>query len=649
MPHLPPLGAFAQRAFRAWEFFDRARAARPKAPDPGAKRSHSSGYGEHLQRRAGGFGRDEPAWAKYSQALSLVAVLGPLVACTASPPGPPPAALPPAEVQAAAAPRAPAAGDAAAAQQPAAAPDPQLSKILGSSPLMQTERSYRIERPRHLPEADADTARQHVKGRQLDPNPVRSAAADPVSTFSVDVDTGSYSSVRGLIDKGMDVPGNVVRVEEMVNYFDYAYPRPEQGGSRHPFAISTALAPSPWNPGNHLLRIGLQAADVAKDDLPPANLVFLIDVSGSMNIPQSLPLVQDAMVALAQRLRPQDRVSIVTYASGTQVWLPATPGSERETVVAAIRRLHAGGSTAGASGIRLAYEQARRGFIPGGINRILLATDGDFNVGVSDVDQLKEMVARQRAGGIGLSTLGVGHASYNDALMEQVADAGDGKYSFLDSLEEAHKVLVNEFTSTLHTVAQDVKIQVEFNPAVVKEYRLIGYENRQLAREDFRNDRVDAGDIGAGHRVTALYEITLQGRPGLLEPLRYGSAAPATPAAARAGELAHLRLRYKRPGGDPTQAASLLVERAIEAGAAASSAGADADFRFAAAVAAFGQLLGQATHMGSFGFADVAELARSSLGDDAFGQRREFVALAERMAQRSTGSATGRATGQAGR
>jgi Ca-activated chloride channel family protein len=598
MPHLPPLGTFVQRAF------------------------------------------------------SLAAVLGPLVACTAGPPGSP-AVLSPPEVQARAAPPVRATADAAALQPhsataapaspPAPAPEPQLRFLRLPAPQMQMEKSRRIA------EANVDAARQHVKGQRLDPNPVRSAATDPVSTFSVDVDTGSYSSVRGLIDKGMDVPGNVVRVEEMVNYFDYAYPRPEQSGSRHPFAISTALAPSPWNPGNHLLRIGLQAADVAKDDLPPANLVFLIDVSGSMGIPQSLPLVQDAMVALAQRLRPQDRVSIVTYAAGTQVWLPATPGSEHDTVVGAIRQLRAGGSTAGASGIRLAYEQARRGFIPGGINRILLATDGDFNVGVSDVAQLKEMVARQRAGGIGLSTLGVGHASYNDALMEQVADAGDGKYSFLDSLEEAHKVLVNEFTSTLHTVAQDVKIQVEFNPAVVKEYRLIGYENRQLAQEDFRNDRVDAGDIGAGHRVTALYEITLQGRPGLLEPLRYGSAASATPAAARSGELAHLRLRYKRPGDDPTQAASLLVEQAIQAGAAASSAGTDADFRFAAAVAAFGQLLGEARHMGGFGFADVARLARSSLGDDPFGQRREFAALAERMVQRSADSATGRTTGQAGR
>jgi Ca-activated chloride channel family protein len=610
------------------------------------------------------------SWRAFARRTLCLAVATSLAACTASPPppsdlpAPPPAPVrhAPAEARSAdaqtAATAAPARTDGlrpGTRQEPGpapiAAPIAAPTALPPTAPVADARAAGKAAAPATLErlrqelssrrvvasEADTDAARVHVKGQRLDPNPVRRAATDPVSTFSVDVDTGSYSSVRGLIHKGLDVPGHAVRVEEMLNYFDYAYPRPEQAGSRHPFAFSTALAPSPWNPRNHLLRIGIQAADPAKDELPPANLVFLIDVSGSMNIPESLPLVQDAMAALAERLRPQDRVSIVTYASGTQVWLPSTPGSERDTVAEAIRSLRAGGSTAGASGIRLAYEQARRGFIRGGINRILLATDGDFNVGVSDVGQLKEMVARERSSGISLSTLGVGHASYNDALMEQVADAGDGKYSFLDSLDEARKVLVNEFTSTLQTVAQDVKIQVEFNPAVVKEYRLIGYENRQLAQEDFRNDQVDAGDIGAGHRVTALYEITLQGRPGLLDELRYGAAAaPAASGPGRAGELAHLRLRYKQPGGDPTRIASHLAEQAIDA-AQAQHPQDDADFRFAAAVAAFGQLLGpaQGRYTGSFGHADVARLARSGLGPDAYGQRREFVRLVERVAEQA--------------
>jgi Ca-activated chloride channel homolog len=487
--------------------------------------------------------------------------------------------------------------------------------------------------PQHMAAGKAladDAARQQVSTKKHDPNPIKRVATDPVSTFSIDVDTGSYASVRGLLRKGQQVPFGAVRVEEMINYFDYAYTRPEQSGTADrgaPFAVNTEIAPSPWNASNHLLRVGIQARDAAKDSLPPANLVFLIDVSGSMNIPASLPLVQDAMLGLVQQLRAQDRVSIVTYAAGTQVVLTPTAGSDKIKIADTICSLRASGSTAGASGIQLAYEQAKRSFIAGGINRILLATDGDFNVGVRDVDQLKEMVASERKHGISLSTLGVGYASYNDHLMEQVADAGDGKYSFMDSLQEGRKVLVNEFTSTLQTVAQDVKLQLEFNPSVVKEYRLIGYENRQMAREDFSNDAVDAGDIGAGHRVTALYEITLVGQNGKLPEERYSANRPAAATGMHKDELAYMKIRYKAPSDNPTAAKSQEISQPILASGIKTTAQASSEFKFAAAVAGFGQIMAQGKHLGAFSLADVSQLASAGLGEDKFGLRKEFVEL----------------------
>lgn len=461
------------------------------------------------------------------------------------------------------------------------------------------------------------------------PHPVKRVAVEPVSTFSVDVDTGSYSSVRGLLNRGLNVPPDAVRVEEMLNYFSYDYPRPESTGSSHPFAVHSELTTSPWNPSNVLLKIGIQATDPAKHSLPAANLVFLVDVSGSMGIPQSLPLVREALLGFVEQLREQDRVSIVTYSGTTQVLLESVPGDRKDLIRKAISALRAGGSTAGASGLRLAYEQARRGFLHGGINRILLATDGDFNVGVTGIDQLRQIVAQERKSGIGLSTLGVGHTSYNDALMEQIADAGDGKYSFIDSVAEARKVLVDEFTSTLATVAQDVKLQLEFNPAVVKEYRLIGYDNRALAREDFNNDQVDAGDIGAGHRVTALYELTLQGQRGLHDDERYAANRPAAPAAGLADrELGHLKLRYKAPG----TARSVLIEHAVGREVRTLER-ISLDTRFAVAVAAYGQLLRGGTHLQpGFGWSDVRTLASGSLGPDPYGQRREFLSLVDKVA-----------------
>ena len=474
--------------------------------------------------------------------------------------------------------------------------------------------------PARLMERDASYT--GITTRTATAHPVKRVAEAPVSTFSIDVDTGSYSSVRGLVRRGASVPAATVRAEEMLNYFSYEDPRPEALGSKLPFAVRTELAASPWNASNHLLRIGIQAADPALDTLPPANLVLLIDVSGSMNIPQSLPLVKEAMLAFVGQLREQDRVAIVTYAGSTRVALPSTPGHDKIRIREAIEALQAGGSTAGASGLRLAYQEARHGYIKGGINRILLATDGDFNVGVTNIDQLKEIVAAERKSGIGLSTLGVGHASYNDALMEAIADVGDGKYSFLDTVAEARKVLVHEFRSTLATVASDVKLQLEFNPAVVKEYRLIGYDNRALREEDFANDKVDAGDIGAGHHVTALYEITLQGQAGLLPDRRYPANRVEAGSQGKSGELGWLRIRYKAPGSDT----SALIEQPMENKALAFDK-ASTDLRFAAAVAGYAQTLAASPYTGRWTLDDSATLAAASLGRDPHGQRAEFVAL----------------------
>ena len=450
-------------------------------------------------------------------------------------------------------------------------------------------------------------------------NPVFTVAETPVSTFSIDVDTGSYANVRRFLNGGQLPPKDAVRLEELVNYFPYAYPLP-QGAA--PFGVSTELAVTPWNPQTRLLRIAIKASDRSVDELPPANLVFLVDVSGSMHRREGLPMVQGTLKLLVEQLRPQDRVSLVTYAGDSQVVLDSTPGIDKAKIRAAIDQLSAGGSTAGESGIQLAYQQASKHLIEGGINRILLATDGDFNVGISDFDSLKQLAADKRKTGVSLTTLGFGVDNYNERLMEQLADAGDGNYAYIDNLREARKVLVDQLGSTLATVASDVKLQLEFNPSEVSEYRLLGYENRALKREDFSNDKVDAGDIGAGHTVTALYEIVPAGSKGWLEPLRYqASAQPAS----KSGELAWLRIRYKAPG----EASSRLLERPIARGEAKPVAAASEDLRFAAAVAAFAQQLKGGRYTGDFDLAQSIELARSAKGEDRFGLRGEFIQLAE--------------------
>jgi Ca-activated chloride channel homolog len=456
----------------------------------------------------------------------------------------------------------------------------------------------------------------------LDDNPVRLVAEHPVSTFSIDVDTGAYANVRRFLTAGQLPPQDAVRVEEMINYFDYRYTPPQSRET--PFSVSTEVAPAPWNAQALLMKIGVKGFEIAASERPPANLVFLIDVSGSMQTPDKLPLLKNAFRLLTDQLTAQDRVSMVVYAGSSGVVLEPTPGDQKARIREAIDRLEAGGSTNGAEGVQRAYELARSTFIRNGVNRVVLATDGDFNVGVVNFEALVDMAERERESGVALTTLGFGTGNYNDQLLERLADAGDGNYAYVDTLAEARKVLVSELSSTLFTIAKDVKIQIEFNPTEVVEYRLIGYENRMLAREDFNNDRVDAGEIGAGHRVTALYEIVPVSAKGRIDPLRYGAARDAQ-SAARSSELAHLRVRYKLPTSD----VSSLLEYPIAKSVVSSADKLSPDFRFAASVAAFGQLLRGGKYMGEYGYEEVRALAQSALAHDQEGYRREFVSLVQ--------------------
>jgi Ca-activated chloride channel family protein len=448
---------------------------------------------------------------------------------------------------------------------------------------------------------------------------VQSVAETPVSTFSVDVDTGSYANVRRMLNQGEMPPAAAVRTEEMLNYFRYDYPLPSDRS--RPFSITADMATTPWNPETRLLRVGLRGYDLPRQGRPAANLVFLVDVSGSMNSVDKLPLVQCSLALLADRLSPRDRVSIVVYAGAAGVVLQ--PTSNRDAIVESLKRLQAGGSTAGAQGIQLAYDVARRSMIDGGINRVILATDGDFNVGVTNNEALINMVEREREAGITLTTLGFGTGNYNEAMMEQIADHGNGNYSYIDSAREASKVLDDELSSTLFTIAHDVKIQVEFNPAYVSEYRLIGYENRALREEDFDNDAVDAGEIGAGHQVTALYEIVPAGARGWLPDRRYdANRRPAGPGADN-NELAFLRLRYKLPGRQESR----LIEQPVRAGLIASARPPRGDMAFATAVAGYGQLLRGDNNLGRFGFTDARALAEAGAGGNYW--RREFIRLTQ--------------------
>ena len=474
---------------------------------------------------------------------------------------------------------------------------------------------------------------------KLESNPVKRVAEHPVSTFSIDVDTGSYSNVRRFLNGGSLPPQDAVRVEELVNYLDYDDPLPKD--RRQPFSLHTEIAPTPWNAKTRLLRVAIRGWQPT-GPRPASNLVFLVDVSGSMEDANKLPLVKSSLKLLTRQLGPQDRISLVVYAGASGVVLEPTPGNDSAAIESALDRLNAGGSTNGGEGIRLAYAMAQRAFIPGGNNRVLLATDGDFNVGTTGFEQLLDLVKEKRKGGVALTTLGFGGGNYNDRLMEQLADAGNGNHAYIDTLAEAQKALVDQRDATLTTIARDVKIQLEFNPAVVSEYRLIGYENRQLKREDFANDKVDAGEIGAGHRVTALYEVALAGEGGeRVEPLRYGSKAQAK---ASGEELGFLRLRYKRPQ-DGMDAASLLIERPLLRRDVRDSLDGTSDaYRLSASVAAFGQLLRGGQYTGSFGYTQVERLARDARGRDSHGYAGEFL----QMVKLAQGLSTGQARAQIG-
>ena len=456
----------------------------------------------------------------------------------------------------------------------------------------------------------------------FDSNPLRVVAEEPVSTFSIDVDTASYAFVRASLKRGWRPEPDAVRIEEMVNYFPYAYAPPDTPDP--PFAAHVHLMPSPWNDATRLMHIGIKGYVPERHAAPRANLVFLVDTSGSMNEPNKLPLLVDSFKLLMHALAPEDRVAIVTYAGTAGVALEATPVSERARIMAGLERLVAGGSTAGAEGIREAYRLAERHYVEDGINRVILATDGDFNVGITDIDELERYISRKRESGVFLSVLGFGMGNYNDALMQRLAQHGNGHAAYIDTLSEARKVLVEEAASTLVPIARDVKIQVEFNPAAVSEYRLIGYESRTLAREDFRNDKVDAGEIGAGHTVTALYEVTPAGSGAeQVAPLRYRSPE-AAPDAGFGDELAFLKIRYKLPNAET----STLITRPVTLDDAFESVdSAPPDTRFAAAVAAFGQLLRGGRYTGDYGYGEVIALAQGSRGDDPFGYRAEFVGL----------------------
>jgi Ca-activated chloride channel family protein len=459
-------------------------------------------------------------------------------------------------------------------------------------------------------------------------NPVHRASEEPVSTFSIDVDTGSYANVRRMLREGTRPPADAVRAEEMLNYFRYGHPAPTSRDT--PFRVTTELAPAPWNAKHQLLMIGIKGYELSQASLPPANLVFLIDTSGSMDSPDKLPLLKQAFTQLVRQLRPQDRVSIVVYAGSAGLVLAPTPGDRQGEILAALDRLQAGGSTNGGDGIRLAYAMAKQAFVKGGANRVILATDGDFNVGTVDQGALETLVADQRKSGIALTTLGFGEGNYNDQMAERLADVGDGNHAYIDSVAEARKVLVRQMGATLVTIAKDVKIQVEFNPAQVAEYRLIGYENRALRREDFANDKVDAGDIGAGHEVTALYELVPAGSgAGQLPPLRYGGSTAAA-SGANSNEIADLRLRYKRPGED----ASRLIDTPVLASSLRGQP--SPTLRFAATVAAYADALRGGTHLGDWTWNDIARNARSSAnGGD---ERVEFAGLVD-AARALTGDA----------
>ncbi|HEY9829298.1 MAG TPA: VWA domain-containing protein [Stenomitos sp.] len=459
----------------------------------------------------------------------------------------------------------------------------------------------------------------------IEENPFLRVGNNPLSTFSIDVDAASYSNVRRFINEGKLPPKDAVRIEELINYFPYQYPQPE-GDS--PFSVSTEISQAPWNPNHRLVQIGLQGKKISTQNLPASNLVFLLDVSGSMEDPNKLPLLKSAFRLLVNELRANDQVSIVVYAGAAGVVLPPTPGNQKDKIFEALENLQAGGSTAGGEGIQLAYKLAKENFIQSGNNRIILASDGDFNVGVSSDSELVRLIEQKREEGVFLTVLGVGMGNLQDSKMEKLANKGNGNYAYLDNLLEAKKVLVKEIGGTLLTIAKDVKIQVEFNPTKVQAYRLIGYENRMLRSEDFKDDQKDAGELGAGHSVTALYEIIPVGvqsdvKLSEIDSLKYQKNIQQS--AAVSDELMQVKLRYKAPNQNTSQLlTSSVVDRSLKLEDASTN------FKFSAAVAEFGMILRGSQYKGKANFEDILKLANQSQGDDVEGYRAEFIRLVTR-------------------
>ena len=449
-------------------------------------------------------------------------------------------------------------------------------------------------------------------------NGFKDVTVNPLSTFSIDVDNASYTNVRRYINQGELPPVDAVRVEEMINYFKYDYPEPT---GEEPFSVTTELGKCPWNAEHYLMHIGLKGKSIDKSELPPSNLVFLIDVSGSMSSPNKLPLLKRAFKMLVNELRPSDRVSIVVYAGAAGKVLDSTPGNEKPKILEALGNLSAGGSTAGGQGLKLAYKIARENFIEEGNNRIILATDGDFNVGVSSTSEMERLVEKERESGIFMSVLGFGTGNIKDDKMETIADKGNGNYSYIDNIQEARKVFISEFGGTLFTIAKDVKFQLEFNPKQVKSYRLVGYENRLLNDEDFNDDTKDAGEMGAGHTVTALYEIIPAGADSetpSVDPLKYQDSKPVS--GKYSDELLTIKLRYKDPKGDKSK----LLEQPVKNKVIRNTSD---NFRFSAAVASFGMLLRKSEFMGNSTIKSVLDLAKSAKGTDEEGYRTEFIQL----------------------
>lgn len=479
--------------------------------------------------------------------------------------------------------------------------------------------------PNSLPANSQNTALQEEKSTEtydrIEETGFKLAANHPFSTFSIDVDTASYSNLRRFINNGQVPPKDAVRIEELINYFNYEYPQPT---GNEPFAIATEVSRSPWNSQHQLVHIGIQGKKMATEDLPPNNLVFLIDVSGSMNAENKLPLLKSAFKLLVGEMRPEDKVSIVVYAGAAGTVLPPTSGDRKDVILAAIDRLAAGGSTAGGEGIKLAYQLAKDNFNQAGNNRVILATDGDFNVGISSDTELVKLIEEKRDEDIFLTILGAGMGNLQDSKMEKLADKGNGNYAYIDNELEAKKVLVKEMGATLLTIAKDVKIQVDFNPAKVKGYRLIGYENRRLNDEDFNDDRKDAGELGAGHTVTVLYEIIPMGAETNVDLPDIDASKYQQSGVVNSNELMQVKLRYKQPTGDTSQLIAYPVEDTEKNFDRTSE-----NFKFSAAVASFGMILRDSPYKGQVDFKQVLELAKEAQGVDLEGYRAEFIRLVQ--------------------